>query len=141
MTAQEALSLKEALVADGCREPLAVWRRSMSPEETEAKFGSGVCKGTDCRYEYQNVPWEEWRLGDGRWECPVCGYGIAPWETDTVLLDGHNRMSICERLGIEYQTVEIDLEDREDALDWIDRNQIARRNLSLQQFERPNHVD
>ena len=33
------------------------------------------------------------------------------------LIDGHNRFEICTRLGIAYQTVQIDFADRESALD------------------------
>ena len=46
------------------------------------------------------------------------------------LIDGHNRYEICETHGIEYRTHNIELENREAALDWIDANQLGRRNLS-----------
>lgn len=47
-----------------------------------------------------------------------------------VLLDGHNRHRICTRLGLPFEVVEIELDDREAAEDWIDKNQLGRRNLS-----------
>lgn len=48
-----------------------------------------------------------------------------------ILLDGHNRMKIsAEHGGIPYQIVEKEFESREEALVWIFRNQIGRRNLS-----------
>jgi phage N-6-adenine-methyltransferase len=47
-----------------------------------------------------------------------------------VLLDGHNRHRICTRLDLPFELVEIELDDREAAEDWIDRNQLGRRNLS-----------
>ena len=47
-----------------------------------------------------------------------------------VLLDGHNRHRICTRLGLPFEVVDIELDDREAAEDWIDRNQLGRRNLS-----------
>lgn len=47
------------------------------------------------------------------------------------LLDGHNRYEICTRLGLPFEVREVELEDREAAKDWIDRNQLGRRNLSL----------
>lgn len=50
------------------------------------------------------------------------------------LLDGHNRLDICERNAVAYTVVDIELPDREAAKDWIDRNQIGRRNLSPDNF-------
>jgi hypothetical protein len=47
-----------------------------------------------------------------------------------ILIDGHNRYEICERLRIPYGSVTIDLEDREEAKLWIMRNQLARRNVT-----------
>lgn len=47
-----------------------------------------------------------------------------------VLLDGHNRLEICQRLGIEFKTVEMEFADEEAAMDWMDANQLGRRNLS-----------
>ena len=48
-----------------------------------------------------------------------------------VLLDGHNRMKIsAEHGGIPFQIVEKHFRNRDEALVWIFRNQIGRRNLS-----------
>jgi N6-adenosine-specific RNA methylase IME4 len=52
-----------------------------------------------------------------------------------LLIDGHNRHEICERLGIEYRVVVIDLPGREAACDWIDANQLGRRNLTADAFK------
>jgi N6-adenosine-specific RNA methylase IME4 len=49
------------------------------------------------------------------------------------LLDGHNRYEICERLDVSFDTVNVELYDRESAIDWIERNQIGRRNLTADQ--------
>jgi len=49
------------------------------------------------------------------------------------LIDGHNRFEICTRLGISYSTVQIEFADREAAADWIDANQLGRRNLTPDQ--------
>lgn len=46
------------------------------------------------------------------------------------LLDGHNRHAICTKHGVDYQTFQIELPDREAAMDWMDANQLGRRNLS-----------
>jgi ParB-like chromosome segregation protein Spo0J len=50
-----------------------------------------------------------------------------------LLVDGHNRLAICNRHGIPYETTEIALEDRESAKLWIEENQIGRRNLTTDQ--------
>jgi len=47
-----------------------------------------------------------------------------------ILIDGHNRFEICERLGIAYRSVPIKLTDRAAALQWIIVNQLGRRNLA-----------
>ena len=46
------------------------------------------------------------------------------------LLDGHNRHEICTKHGLGYQVYPIDLPDREAAMDWMDANQLGRRNLT-----------
>lgn len=47
-----------------------------------------------------------------------------------VLVDGHNRYEICTRLGVTFAVVPIKFEDRLDAVIWIIKNQLARRNLA-----------
>ena len=47
-----------------------------------------------------------------------------------ILLDGHNRYEICTRLKIKFNTIELDVADRDDAMIWVIRNQFGRRNLS-----------
>jgi len=49
-----------------------------------------------------------------------------------ILLDGHNRYEICERLGISWSHMPIKgLADRNEAKIWVIRNQLNRRNLSM----------
>lgn len=47
-----------------------------------------------------------------------------------VLLDGHNRKSICDKHGINYGIRNVDLPDRDAATEWVIRNQCGRRNLT-----------
>jgi N6-adenosine-specific RNA methylase IME4 len=47
-----------------------------------------------------------------------------------ILLDGHNRKRICDKLGTAYQTRNIDLPDLLAAKIWIRENQSGRRNLT-----------
>ena len=52
-----------------------------------------------------------------------------------VLIDGHNRHAICTRHGIPFQTVQMDFPDRDAACDWMDANQLGRRNLTPDAFK------
>lgn len=49
---------------------------------------------------------------------------------DDKLLDGHNRLAICQMHGLEYQTRTVSLPDEEAARQWIFANQLGRRNLT-----------
>ncbi len=63
-----------------------------------------------------------------------CRDPLVVWAGEGILLDGHNRLEICKRLEIEYQVEELEFASREEAMDWIDRNQLGRRNLTPDQF-------
>lgn len=57
-----------------------------------------------------------------------CRDALVTWHG--VLLDGHNRLEICEELGRKYETVDVrGVTTRDEALLWIIANQLARRNL------------
>lgn len=49
------------------------------------------------------------------------------------LLDGHNRYRLCTRHSIKYKTVKINFETRDEAIAWVLRNQLGRRNLDESQ--------
>jgi N6-adenosine-specific RNA methylase IME4 len=51
------------------------------------------------------------------------------------LIDGHNRYAICTKHGLPFQTVEIDLPDEDAVEDWIDANQLGRRNGTPDQMK------
>ena len=51
-----------------------------------------------------------------------------------LLLDGHNRFAICQKHGINYRVETASLLDREAAIEWIENNQLGRRNLTADQF-------
>ena len=47
------------------------------------------------------------------------------------LLDGHNRLAICARRELPFACEDVaGIETRDDALIWIERNQLGRRNLT-----------
>ena len=56
-------------------------------------------------------------------------------DNDEVLLDGHNRYEICTRLGLRFSYCHVFLDTRDEAADWIDKNQLGRRNLSRQDYK------
>lgn len=51
------------------------------------------------------------------------------------LIDGHNRNEICSREKISFETIEMEFKDREAVMDWMDANQLGRRNLSPDAFK------
>jgi hypothetical protein len=68
-----------------------------------------------------------------------CRDALVVWpqpDHGAILLDGHNRLEICERLGIAYSTVDCpdSVLDRADATAWIVENQRGRRNLTQDQL-------
>ena len=50
------------------------------------------------------------------------------------LIDGHNRNEICTRNKISFETIEMEFQDREAVMDWMDANQLGRRNISPDAF-------
>jgi hypothetical protein len=64
---------------------------------------------------------------------------LVAWRHDgkLILLDGHNRYSICEAHGLKCKVLvktDEEIPDRDAAINWILRNQLARRNLTADQF-------
>jgi len=49
---------------------------------------------------------------------------------DGVILDGHNRYDICTRNNIGFNTKQLEISSREDAINWIIDHQLGRRNLT-----------
>ena len=62
-----------------------------------------------------------------------CRDSLVVWSSGSLLLDGHNRLAICQSEGVPFRVVNIDLPNRAAALAWIVRNQLARRNLTPDQ--------
>ncbi len=50
-----------------------------------------------------------------------------------VLVDGHNRLKICEKHGIDFTTKQMSFDSLEDAKIWMANNQLGRRNLTPDQ--------
>lgn len=64
-----------------------------------------------------------------------CRDKLTVWRQENCLVDGHNRYEICGRLGIDFEVDYIDFDSREQALDWIDKHQAARRNCTPEQYK------
>lgn len=63
-----------------------------------------------------------------------CRDPLVIWN-DTIL-DGHNRFEICTKHGIDFKTTPapVYILTEDDAEDWIDKNQLGRRNLHPDDF-------
>ena len=57
-----------------------------------------------------------------------CRDPIITW--NNIIIDGHNRYEICNRLHIPYAVREMPFENRERAIVWICSNQLGRRNIT-----------
>jgi hypothetical protein len=62
-----------------------------------------------------------------------CRDPLVLWQETQTLLDGHNRLDICERHALTYAVYEVSLPDLDAAKIWIIRNQRGRRNLTPEQ--------
>ena len=58
---------------------------------------------------------------------------IWPVGDQFVLVDGHNRFSICQKHKLEFPFKKVDFKDEQEATEWMVKNQLGRRNLSLEQ--------
>lgn len=61
-----------------------------------------------------------------------CRDPLVTW--DGVLIDGHNRYEICTKHDIDFDAIEHEFDSREEALIWIEENQLGRRNLTPDQI-------
>lgn len=65
-------------------------------------------------------------LTDGFKGAPIMVWG-------DVIVDGHNRYEICTKHQIPYEVKSIDFENKEEAMRWMVRQQIGRRNITPMQ--------
>ena len=75
--------------------------------------------------EYHQL--EENILDDGRIMMPIAVWG-------DIIVDGHNRYRIAREYGdIPFSTTQLTFANRHEAIAWICKNQLGRRNLSDEQ--------
>jgi len=58
---------------------------------------------------------------------------IWPVGESFILIDGHNRYSICQKHKLEFPVKQIEFHDEDEVRDWMIKNQLGRRNLSPEQ--------
>lgn len=133
LTDDERQQLETNLRADGCRDPLVVWKPlaalscCVCGDEWGETVPPDLCHCPKCDHHYPK--------SDG--ECGNCHTSFRGHKSDMialdttpVLLDGHNRYRICQKHSIAFTVRQIPLLYRADAKIWIIRNQFARRNLT-----------
>jgi len=59
-----------------------------------------------------------------------CRDPLIVWGSIATLIDGHHRLSICQKHGIPFDVIEVEFESFEEAKNWIIENQLGRRNLT-----------
>lgn len=85
----------------------------------DSEFKGMIPKLSDEEYHLL----EESIVGEG------CHDAVTVWKEQKLLLDGHNRETICKAHDLDFEIRYISLPDRDKAEQWIIRNQLGRRNL------------
>jgi hypothetical protein len=111
---EEYILLEKNLIAEGCRDKIIVWYDEHS--EPEKKY---------CKYCNKDV---EYSIFEEYYQCDECQSNLDL--VDYTIIDGHNRFEICQKHNIEFETEEHEFDNIEEAKDWIDANQLGRRNLT-----------
>jgi phage N-6-adenine-methyltransferase len=71
---------------------------------------------------------EEYQQLKANIEKDGCREPLVMW--GDLLVDGHNRLRICENAGLPYKTIQGKFKSRESVKMWIITNQLGRRNLT-----------
>ena len=74
---------------------------------------------------------EELKLLEASIVADGCESPLIVW--NGVIVDGHNRYAICRKREISFSTQEKNFSSRDDAMLWMLRNQLGRRNLNSYQ--------
>ena len=139
LSAEERAQLEANLLADGCRDPLVVWPCATFDIRLDGG-ATQTLRYEDWRYQHaidEHIgPTTAWDLDDNAEDDSIDEYGdtITLDQWPHILIDGHNRHEICTRLGLPFEVVVQEFADREAVMDWMDANQLGRRNLTRDQF-------
>ena len=133
LSAEELAGLEASIKREGCRDALIGWRQIQTKR-------CGVCSDTwsdsdptdlcHCEVCDHHYPKSSGECGNCHKSFRGHQPDVLPIDAPPLLMDGHNRKAICEKLRIEYDVKLIPLFDRAAAKEWIIRNQFARRNLT-----------
>lgn len=126
LSRDELAALEASLKEHGCITPIVVWH--VKPDACDCEWVDD-CNGTEFRLEAYRLT--ESDVTSTEWHCTTCGN--ANTQADEVIIDGHNRFAICERLGIGCFTHRMYFDSIEAVKIWMIRNQFARRNLQPMQ--------
>lgn len=129
LTPKEYSQLEANCIQDGIRDPIVLWKRLIDKEHPDFSF---KCYGYK---EDEDVCLENISIADGCFECGKCNAGVAGWEYEYILVDGHNRFEISEKHGLKYNVSYLDLYDIDDVKDWMNKNQLGRRNIHPKHFK------
>jgi phage N-6-adenine-methyltransferase len=136
LEAEERQQLEENIIEyGGARDPLVVW---VEPAPKYCSHCSAVfsasdpdgiahCRHCDHHYSAGGTCSNCYKKMPKRPDIVSC-------EPQLILLDGHNRYEICTRLELPFDVHELRFKAREEAADWIDKNQLGRRNLDSRQM-------
>lgn len=128
LSAEERQQLEYNIVEHGgARDPLVAW----VPDEWTPEGEAHPLRWIDGRVEWRETLHSE-QQQHKVWNTEHETYTQSDWPV--TLLDGHNRYEICTRLGLPFEIHELRFESREEAEDWIDKNQLGRRNLDARQM-------
>lgn len=58
---------------------------------------------------------------------------IVLWKDHNIIIDGHHRYEICKKHKIKGKVKYMEFNTKEDVLEWVDKNQYGRRNLTDKQ--------
>ncbi len=83
---------------------------------------------------------DEYKLLEENIQKEGCREPLLIW--NNTIVDGHNRYEICTKHNIPFETTPIEFDTREDAIVWIIKNQLGRRNLTpLARIELVRHLE
>lgn len=133
LQAEEFAQLEANILADGCRDPLVVWPMPTHDFVWEDSGEVVLLRYEDRIYD-EVIGAHEQGEGFHYWKIPDSEETLFDDDWPVVLIDGHNRHAICTKHDIQFDTVSIGFADREAAMDWMDTNQLGRRNLTKDQF-------
>lgn len=64
-----------------------------------------------------------------------CREPLIIWKEKNILLDGHHRLSLCRELDIEYEIEYKRFSNKNEAFNWVIKNQLAKRNLNDRRYQ------